>query len=635
MIRALPVSRTLPLGFLSGIEMRDMAVAAEFASGLPLGAISQADKPTLVQKLASLAGALALAVPHPDQHTWPSSDPVRLGKAIKQLIAAHANRRLAPDGSVINPAASRHPLVARLREVVTSADEFAKFLEQSTLLTVSDARREFVKSSPDVMSGALQQFLYKIGATIEKIDTLIDCATCPIPGRFDRDSLDASMLSSLLFELCPEDPSLNAQQQQQQQQQQFGAAGSSSNAMRVVMLNPSAEDGLEPEEKRERSQMRMDADSLCKQPGTQDLLMSLQKLIKQGDAERAMSQVAESSNDELKRLLLSGGDVGKALAGTSPEISNAIEALRSTLDRRIERAVRGEKTDSSALFVAASRLVRTGGWDKLKLYHLLDKADTGTKADPLKSFAASSEPRVELANAFRELSFTLAVAVPEKAADGMQFLNKLQSMLQVEIKNGTKWSAISDFYRSTMLKISEQAKRFALDEGGAPGPRFDLKWLTEGSPAKEALQDAHLVALARGSGDLDAGLAAAGKGRSAAGGADELAKLQRQLQQTERERDNLKRKAANADPNNGGGGGGGGGSRKGKPSGQPARVKSEAELKKSFPKRQPVPKMSSDEMKQFISDNPDAGGKKACWHFFKNAAAGGCPWAPGDCTFHH
>ena len=134
--------------------------------------------------------------------------------------------------------------------------------------------------------------------------------------------------------------------------------------------------------------MRIDADSLCKQPGTQDLLMSLQKLIKQGDAERAMSQVAESSNDELKRLLLSGGDVGKALAGTSPEISNAIEAVRSTLDRRIERAVRGEKTDSSALFVAASRLVRTGGWDKLKLYHLLDKADTGTKADPLKSFAA-------------------------------------------------------------------------------------------------------------------------------------------------------------------------------------------------------------------------------------------------------
>ena len=47
------------------------------------------------------------------------------------------------------------------------------------------------------------------------------------------------------------------------------------------------------------------------------------------------------------------------------------------------------------------------------------------------------------------------------------------------------------------------------------------------------------------------------------------------------------------------------GSKKGKTSGQPPRVKSEAELKKSFPKRQPVPKVSSDEMKQFISDNSE------------------------------
>ena len=126
----------------------------------------------------------------------------------------------------------------------------------------------------------------------------------------------------------------------------------------------------------ERAQTRIDADTLSKQSGTHELLKSIQALVKQGEAEEAISQVAGSSNEELKRLLLSGGDVGKALEGVSPEVSNTIEAIRSTIDRRVERAVRGEKIDSSALFIAACRLVRTGGWDKLKLLHLLTTCST-------------------------------------------------------------------------------------------------------------------------------------------------------------------------------------------------------------------------------------------------------------------
>ena len=92
MIRALPNSRVLVTSHLSGIEMRDVAVSTGFGCGLLHGTISPADEGPIVRQLQLLSDAMSVAIPHPEQRTWPDVTPCSLGNTIKLLIDAHANR---------------------------------------------------------------------------------------------------------------------------------------------------------------------------------------------------------------------------------------------------------------------------------------------------------------------------------------------------------------------------------------------------------------------------------------------------------------------------------------------------------------------------------------------------------------
>ena len=184
-------------------------------------------------------------------------------------------------------------------------------------------------------------------------------------------------------------------------------------------------------------------------------------------------------------------------------------------------------------------------------------------------------------------------------------------------------------FHSIFRKMSENSKRYSCAEGTKHGPTFNMSWLTERSDARETLERARSVSVAKH---------ASGSSNPSGQAAEEIKKINKRLNEQE-QRFSKKFKQSRRGDSESGEEKKKDGKAKGASREEEKSIKSEAVIKQEHPYRKPVPKRDSEEYKDFIKEHPpkDVKGKKVmpCWHAFANKDHGGCPFPDAKCRFYH
>jgi hypothetical protein len=356
-------------------------------------------------------------------------------------------------------------------------------------------------------------------------------------------------------------------------------------------------------------------------------LLKARSLLEAGSFDQ-LDQFLSSVDPSLRRLMLSGGNLRKALAGADETMLESIELVRETLDRRIEKSVRGLRCEPSSRFQAAARSIRCGELHKLKLLHLMDEDDTSTRKAPLAAFASLSDGKKRLEAAFARLQAVVTLACPEKAADAIPFLLRFGALLQAYLEDGATWDMLGKWYKSVVTKVSNDAVSFSANDGGSPGPTFKIDWLNERSDARETLdrelrrQDREFMVTA------NTPVREPGEGKGKGKGES---KPKRQLEQAEAQLAKAKKRVGN------GGKGGAPPDTKGDKAKHDAWMAAEKQAEKDHPDRKALPGRKDPALAKFRKDHPAKGNKWACWHAHINADSGGCIRdACGlECTYYH
>ena len=203
-------------------------------------------------------------------------------------------------------------------------------------------------------------------------------------------------------------------------------------------------------------------------------------------------------------------------AGSDASLVSSLAKVRNALDLRIARAISPKDEVAPDRMLKALRNVRVGNFVALRLLHLLDRPDSGTADEPLKSVAAAgrTEAALRIAEAFEVLKDAVLIASPETVSTAMPFFTALRKKLIAAVRDGAPWDALNKYYRSIAKKISAPSRRFFAGEGGGHvGASFDPEWVEAYSTAKEELERAITKALA-----LAAVQQAGEKGRGGGGG---------------------------------------------------------------------------------------------------------------------
>ena len=232
---------------------------------------------------------------------------------------------------------------------------------------------------------------------------------------------------------------------------------------------------------RERAALLQDAQLLLADPSALALLKTMANAVA-SDSAKVWSLAQGGLSEPLQRLLHSGQEVRKALAGqVPPHLDAELGAVRSALDRRMERAVlSAEKADSASPDVqAALRCVRLGRMGKCRLLHLIDAVDSSTNEDPLRGFeGCSGDGMAEFAQASLVLALAWAMAWPPHAALVYQFVHKLSKVVGERRAKGVPWATLSTYYFGLMRKVDAGASRYALrEEHGTFRTAPNLEWI--------------------------------------------------------------------------------------------------------------------------------------------------------------
>ena len=182
-----------------------------------------------------------------------------------------------------------------------------------------------------------------------------------------------------------------------------------------------------------------------------------------------------------------------ARSGCNHSLVRQIATVRDALDRRVERAVYGEKagslTDSQRKAISA---VRTGRLDQLRLLELVRKSDNGTVTHPLKSFSGMgrAEAQLAIADCFERLLQIVGVATPTLAPAATLFLIELKRQVNKAIKDEVKMDTIGSWLASVWRLVSQPRRQYSYGSGGSSLATFDLQFLKDRSEEKIELEDA-------------------------------------------------------------------------------------------------------------------------------------------------
>ena len=279
-----------------------------------------------------------------------------------------------------------------------------------------------------------------------------------------------------------------------------GGAGTST-AMPTFHFHVPTNNKSSEEESRMVDQLRADAHAIQSDPAAQRKLQAL-VMLKDSDADMFLDALKKNSDDRLTRLLNHTTDktFSTILQGGFESLGLQLSSMRNIIERNLERFIFGDNSSLPPERVTrAFRNARLGRLDTLKLLHLIDKDDSGSKENPLAAFAKMSsrlEASSKLAEVLDRLQQILVVTYPDSIQVIMKFMPKFKEALKNHISDMVSWPAITKWYKAIVTKISKPAVRHAMAEDTWSGPTFSLEWLTQQSDYNEKLFEARLEAVA-------------------------------------------------------------------------------------------------------------------------------------------
>lgn len=389
------------------------------------------------------------------EQAWPSVSPGRLGAAIKAFNET---------GTVAPPS---HALAAAFSALAHDRAAWVAFLPTSLNMTAGHTTYTEANSTHAVQMALLDQHLKKCGATEDAIRLR--------PGQLDADELACALVAlggSKGFPAAERAPP------------------PSGTSLQISMPDLSGT----ADERRVRLQLRVDASTVESDATLSAELVALTALTGVDKGDELTTRVT-TIDGRLARLVTTGADIEKALAGMNPVFVLRVARVRNAIDRHVERSI--YKDAPAPLRVQyAMRMVRTGCLSQLRLLHLVDADDDGTDDAPLIGFQTSAK---NLTAVHTVVMRVLMITTPdtEVLAKALSFLQSFFSEIEDAVKQGVSWTDASKYYKAIIARVSHPAFQYALGEGGKFGPTFDIKWLENQSEATRGLSDALVRAHAK------------------------------------------------------------------------------------------------------------------------------------------
>ena len=250
----------------------------------------------------------------------------------------------------------------------------------------------------------------------------------------------------------------------------------------------SGESGTELE-KRERDKLAADVSTLESEESSMKKLKEMKELADSGadaDLKTLQTLVEREPDGALLRIIYSSTEVSHATADADPKTIEAISNIRTVLDTALERAVLGSKArEPSDRLIRALRYARLRRLGRVRLLHLLDKDDSGSKANPLAAFKLLSarEAVSSFSLALSRLQTALMFSFPTHTAESVQFISELQRKCLEAAAVGVSWDDIEIYFSQVLLRADKGLARgtwktSALGVGALPEP-LDSAWATD------------------------------------------------------------------------------------------------------------------------------------------------------------
>ena len=174
------------------------------------------------------------------------------------------------------------------------------------------------------------------------------------------------------------------------------------------------------EERRQLTQLRLDAQAVAQDSGLNAIFKTLINLKEAGQLEIFHASVLALKEPRITRLVQYEGDLGAALQGGYAQLVTQCESMRDLIDQRLWKAVLGDGVEIvPQRQQIAFRHARLGRLTKVRLFHLWNEDDNGTAERPLKQLE-NIDPlsrRGSIALAFHRLQSILQLAFPAQQAE--------------------------------------------------------------------------------------------------------------------------------------------------------------------------------------------------------------------------
>ena len=524
-IKALPQSSKLENGSVDARELLLVVKNVEVSSSL-LAAVKftnpgAEDDATAVATLHAAAVSLHNKIkPKAAElraRTWPA-DPARLGSALGTFLRAGP----VPDGQT--PA--QHPLANAFKGKAEDSKAWKGFLESAFKITAPPDRQAFAESMKKdeyIQMGILQSFLHRGGVhtSAGSIDKL-------------QGGMNTSQLIMTVYDFSAEierAADSRGGSRHPIQLESGGPSSGSASSGTVPSSNPLARPGggniifdsskskFSELDERELSQLNTDAATVAQSKEMLDQLAAFVSLKENGQLEPLEKATRACPHHAVTRLVQYDGKLLEALQGTYPALANTCVALRFALEQRMEEQVMGGKERAEKITERqrkAMRSARLGRLQKLKIFHLIDMDDNGSKEAPLKQLAGWPKDKqlFSLRKAWSMLSKILNFAFPELMAELWAFMDAMLVRLEEVITSGVDNSCINEWVVKIFKKMSAPVKRFIVGDvdstltlafvgiagttRAAPAPIFDISWVQQTDDFQSDLRKGELKALSRG-----------------------------------------------------------------------------------------------------------------------------------------
>jgi hypothetical protein len=400
--------------------------------------------------------------------------------AMVDLLApvARANpapRELMPPMPSSAPVASKFPRAEALQSTAESKEVFAAFLVSILPWFVEERMRPAVMADELTMMAALEAWLGKAG---ERADPSILRAASTQPRS-------CPMLINVAMQL---DDHIRQLSQNTTVPTPAAASAGVSGTLVHQVVHPDTS-GSE-QDRMERAMLATNAQAVMASAPLCEQLQAIAALAEAGDEQAVFEQTTSATMrvSPLFPIFATGSDIPKAVSGyLSQSMLLQVMAVRGCLVRRIERAFCEGEVKPSQRVRAAIHQVRIGRVAKVKLFNLLDEADSGTADDPLKQLVGSKDGDASYARAIASLMHVWILSTPADVAAVTRFCSRLSSFTATQRALGATWQALSRFHAAVFKKVDEEAEKFSLHESKIARASPRVEWIDSSSKYQQAL----------------------------------------------------------------------------------------------------------------------------------------------------